>query len=326
MIFWGALLGTIAYILLLVIVYLLLNNRQAQVNRRFKRMLAAAEAERVRKQPVEEKKNQEEEEEPEEHRSFWELSFRERVIDPMVRGFVQTIQLFTPHSIFNYLDGQIVRAGRQGQWNVSRLMAYWGMFVLGGALLAILVIRRTELYFIQEMTIVLVILVLSTLLALAWLRSVVRRRQQSIKRQLPDFMDLLCVSVQAGMSFDGAIGKIVLRMKGELVDEFRRMQNDMRLGMTRQIALTNLAKRCDMEELYLFTGSIIQSERLGTSIVKTVKNQADNIRERHRQFVRSEALKAPVKIIFPMLLFIFPAVFVVVMFPSLLALMKTFTK
>jgi len=321
MIFWGALIGTLIYFLLVVMVYILLNNKQARINRRFHRMLV--DAEREREKPEVEKVPQETEK-AEEHRSFWELSFQERVIAPFIRGLVKTIQLLAPHSIYDYLELQIVRAGRQGVWNVSRLIAYWGLFMLGGALLAFLLIRKTELHLIQEWTIVLVMVVLGTLMALFWLKAIVRRRQQAIKRQLPDFMDLLCVSVQAGLSFDGAVAKILQRMKGELVEEFRRMQNDMRLGMTRQIALTNMAKRCDMEEIYLFTGSVIQSERLGTSIAKTIKNQADNIRERHRQYVRSEALKAPVKIIFPMLIFIFPAVFVVVLFPSLLSMMKTF--
>ena len=93
------------------------------------------------------------------------------------------------------------------------------------------------------------------------------------------------------MSFDGAVAKIVNRMKGPLPDEFRRMLRDMGLGMDRQRTLTQLAKRCDLEELYLFTASVIQAEHLGTSMSRTLKIQADNMRDRHRQAVRAMALK-----------------------------------
>ena len=93
--------------------------------------------------------------------------------------------------------------------------------------------------------------------------------------------------------------------------------------MTHQYALTNLAKRCDLEEVYLFTTSVIQAEKLGTSMTSTLKQQADNMRDRHRQWVKAQALKAPVKIIFPMVLFIFPSIFVVLLFPAVLTILRT---
>ena len=156
----------------------------------------------------------------------------------------------------------------------------------------------------------------------AVLNSKIRQRQRSIRKQLPEFLDILCVSVQAGLSFDGAVLKMVRRMKGPLIEEFRRMQNDVALGMTHQYALTAMARRCDIEEIYLFTTSVIQAEKLGTSMTRTLKTQADNMRERHRQYVKSEALKAPVKILFPMILFIFPSMFIVLLFPAMFMLMQ----
>ena len=129
-------------------------------------------------------------------------------------------------------------------------------------------------------------------------------RQKEIRRALPEFLDLLCVSVQAGLSFNGAITKITSRMKGALIDELKRFQSDVSLGMTHQYALTQIAKRCNLEEMYLFTSSVIQ---------------ADNMRDRHRQFVKAEAMKAPVKIIFP-------SVFVVVLFPAILSFLKNMAR
>ena len=130
------------------------------------------------------------------------------------------------------------------------------------------------------------------------------------------------MSVQAGLSFDSGIAKIVDRMKGPFVEECQRMQRDVRMGMMRKHSLQQMARRCDVQEVYLFTTSIIQAERLGTSIANTLVEQASNMRERRRQAAKAEALRAPVKIVFPLVLFIFPALFVIVLLPSLLFLLK----
>ena len=160
------------------------------------------------------------------------------------------------------------------------------------------------------------------LMPVVLLNITIQKRQAAMQRQLPEVLDLLCVSVQAGLSFDAAMRKIVERMKGPFIDECRRLQEDIRMGMVRRTAMKNLATRCAVQDVSLFMTSLIQAERLGTSMGKTLKSQADNIRERRRQFVKAEALKAPVKIIFPLVLFIFPALFVVTLVPTVLFLMK----
>ena len=154
----------------------------------------------------------------------------------------------------------------------------------------------------------------------------INKRKKLLRRQLPEFLDLLCVSVQAGLSFDGAVSKIVKRYTGILSEEFKHAQDEIKFGMTKQHALTQLAKRCDIEEIYLFTTSVLQAERLGTSMAQTLSLQADNIRERHRQYVKTEAMKAPVKILFPMVFFIFPSIFVVLLFPAMITIIKTLGK
>ena len=192
--------------------------------------------------------------------------------------------------------------------------------------LALLVIYKGDLRLSQQIAVLILGLVMGGLVPFLALQSAIRRRKAALRRQLPDFLDFLCVSVQAGLSFDGAVAKIVSRMKGPLVDEFSRMLRDMGLGMTRQRTLSQLAKRCDLEEVYLFTSSVIQAEHLGTSMSKTLKTQADNMRDRHRQAVRTLAMQAPIKIIFPMVFFIFPSIFVMVVFPAALSLLKSLGK
>ena len=104
------------------------------------------------------------------------------------------------------------------------------------------------------------------------------------------------------------------------------MLEDVRMGLPRRQALRMMGERCEVQEVALFVTAIIQAERLGTSLGKTLNNQAINMRERRRQAVKAEAMKAPVKMIFPLVLFIFPSVFVIVLLPALLNMMKNFIK
>lgn len=152
---------------------------------------------------------------------------------------------------------------------------------------------------------------------------IIKKRQDLIIRQLPDVLDLLSISVQAGLSLDGAMRKVVERMEGPLIDEFRRMLRDTRMGMTRRRSMQLMAKRCDVQDVYLFVMSVVQSERLGASMSDTLVIQADNMRDLRRQRARTQAMKAPVKMVFPLVFCIFPAIFVVVLLPSLLSLKQT---
>ena len=120
--------------------------------------------------------------------------------------------------------------------------------------------------------------------------------------------------------------KITESMEGELVDEFRRMQRDVRMGMTRHRAMRLMAERCDVQDLNLFVTSVIQSERLGASMGDTLRIQADNMRDLRRQRARRKAMQAPVKMVFPLVFFIFPVMFVIVLLPSILSLMQSMGK
>ncbi|MBR4642158.1 MAG: type II secretion system F family protein [Selenomonadaceae bacterium] len=251
-------------------------------------------------------------------------SLKERVLQPFMTALEERFQKFAPEEIKMQLEDKIFRAGKTGVWSVKRLITIWGFSIVGCTLLGLLMVSGMMIHPVQQLFFVLLFMFAGAAVPFVVLNSKIRQRQKSIRKQLPEFLDILCVSVQAGLSFDGAIGKMVKRMKGPLIDEFKRMQNDVALGMTHQYALTNLAKRCDLEEVYLFTTSVIQAEKLGTSMTRTLKVQADNMRDRHRQYVKGEALKAPVKIIFPMVLFIFPSIFVVLLYPAIVSLVRAF--
>ena len=251
------------------------------------------------------------------------VAFKERVITPIVKWIEEHMQKLAPQAIKEQIEDKIFRAGKLGAWSASRLIAGWGFSIAFFSIAAFFFVNYREgLNPAQRLLVMGLGVFLGAAVPFAILNSKIRQRQKSIRKQLPEFLDLLCVSVQAGLSFDGAVAKMIKRMKGPLIDEFNRMQQDVSLGMTHSYALTNLAKRCDLEEIYLFTTSIIQAEKLGTSMTRTLKTQADNMRDRHRQRVKTEAMKAPVKILFPMIIFIFPSMFVVLLFPAIYALMQ----
>lgn len=250
-------------------------------------------------------------------------NFYSRIIRPTLDKLSEYLNNLAPIQIKNLFERQIFLAGKLGIWSVKRLILMWLTLTLLGLFTGFFIVGNVSYHPAQELLILGTCSALGAVLPILKLQAIIRTRKKQIRRQLPEFLDLLCVSVQAGLSFDGAVAKIITRMRGVIIDEFQRVLNDTNLGMSRQYALTQMARRCDLEEIYLFTASIIQAEKLGTSMSRTLKMQADNIRDRHRQYIKAQALKAPVKIIFPMVLFIFPAIFVVLLFPTILSILKT---
>ena len=312
--------GLWAVFFLIVVLYLR-QTPTAQVRRRISTMVRSAEIDREAAQKL--KKEKEPKEAPKEHNK---LSFNQRVIAPIYNDAEEFLRRFTPTYIVTMLEDRIFRAGKSGQWSVKKLAAAWALSVALGLFLGFRYATvGGDYFFTQQILITLAGGIAGGFLPFILLNQTIKKRQKILKHQLPEFLDLLCVSVQAGLSFDSAVAKITTRMKGELSDEFKHMQEDIKFGMTKNYALNQLAKRCDVEEIYLFATSIIQAEKLGTSMSQTLTLQSDNMRERHRQFVKAEALKAPVKMLFPMVIFIFPSIFVVLLMPSVITLTKSFS-
>jgi len=149
-----------------------------------------------------------------------------------------------------------------------------------------------------------------------WLRGRIRRRQTVIRKSLPDALDMLSVCADAGLGFDQALQRVSERWKTPLGLEFARVVAEMQMGVQRQAALRNLADRVDVTELSSFVAVIIQSDQLGMSIVQTLRSQAEQMRVERRHRAQEEARKAPLKMLFPMLLFIFPAMLAVIVGPA----------
>jgi tight adherence protein C len=151
-----------------------------------------------------------------------------------------------------------------------------------------------------------------------------RSRRERIRAELPDALDLMAVSVEAGMGFDGALAKLTEHMEGPLADEFALTLNEVKIGETRQDALKKLSERTDTAELSSFVRSIIQADQLGISLSRILRVQATDSRLKRQAAAEEKAMKAPIKMLFPTVLFIFPAMFLVILGPAFLNLSKIF--
>jgi tight adherence protein C len=151
-----------------------------------------------------------------------------------------------------------------------------------------------------------------------------RRRREELKAQLPDALDLLAVSVEAGLGFDGAVAKLTEHMEGPLIEEFGLTLGEMTIGESRHDALKKLAARADTPEVASFSRAIIQADQLGISLGRILRLQATDSRLKRQAAAEERAMKSPIKMLFPTVLFIFPAMFIVILGPAFLNLMELF--
>ncbi len=154
-----------------------------------------------------------------------------------------------------------------------------------------------------------------------WLSRRIKSRRKAVLMGVPDTLDLLTISVKAGLGFDAALGKVVEKTKGPLADEFARALNEIRVGKTRREALRDIVDRTDVRALRSFIGAIIQAEQLGVSISKVLQVQSEQLRIERRQRAEEQAAKAPIKMLFPLVGCIFPSMFIVILGPALIMIM-----
>lgn len=268
----------------------------------------------------------EEEEEETGEDDLKKIPLYQRTVGRLLSHVMEFLSNFAPSSMPKLMEKRIMLAGKQGIWKVRPVVGIWFFSMIFCGLMGFYYTTKNPMDTVQGLCVVWGSFLFGALLPFGVFNHIIRKRQDLIVRQLPDVLDLLSISVQAGLSLDGAMRKVVERMEGPLIDEFRRMLRDTRMGMTRRRSMQLMAKRCDVQDVYLFVMSVVQSERLGASMSDTLVIQADNMRDLRRQRARTQAMKAPVKMVFPLVFCIFPAIFVVVLLPSLISLMQTMGK
>lgn len=197
-------------------------------------------------------------------------------------------------------------------------------FLIGVVFLTVIIIIIVD----PEPLIMLLILMCGLLLGIMgptmYLKSRVTSHQTGIKKQLPDAMDLLCVCIEAGLSFDAALLKVSQKLKGPFIDELLIVYREIQMGRTRREALQNLCDATNLDELKTFASALVQAEQLGIPINNVMRAQSEQLRVERSQQAKEKGMKASIKMLVPMLLFIFPVVFIILMGPTVLNIIETF--
>jgi tight adherence protein C len=223
------------------------------------------------------------------------------------------------------LAASLVHAGRPGNLDVERLL---GIKVILTLVCCVVFLPMAFVALGQDDSLMALvyfaIVPLSFFLPDLWVSQVAGRRRLAIRKSLPDMLDMLTISVEAGLGFDAALVKLVRKSEGPLQQEFGRMLQEIQAGVARKDAMRHLAERCDTSEVKTFATAIIQADVFGVAISQILKTQAAEMRLRRRQNAEEQAQKAPVKLVFPVILCIMPATLIVVVGPAALSMIKMF--
>jgi tight adherence protein C len=246
--------------------------------------------------------------------------FRERVLAPLVQRLAAVALRVNPRLSSEAIGARLIAAGLAARVTVNQFLALKASLALAGlagaGLLAVATAPAAALL-LGPAGAVLGFLVPDLVLGFR-----MRNRRDRIRGELPDALDLLAVSVEAGLGLDGAIAKLTEHMRGALVDEFALTLGEMRIGESRQDALRRLAERVPAPEVAAFVRSVLQADQLGISLGRILRVQAADSRLRRQAAAEERAMKAPIKMLFPTAVLIFPALFVVVLGPALLNVMR----
>ena len=262
--------------------------------------------------------------------AYWRENMKRSLYERTVKSFADKMAAklakLTPASFRAQAEELVDQTNNFNGMGLSGFMLFLGASTVFFLLLGLWLVYSRNLPLVKGFLIFVAFVVAGMYVPFFVLRQMVEERREAIRQSMPDVLDLLCVSVQAGLGFDGAMGKVTAKMKGPLIEEFERLLQELRMGITRRNALNRLAKRCGIEEMKLFTAALIQAEKLGVGTAQVLEIQSENMREMRRQRAKEKAAKLPVNIIFPTTVFIFPALFIVVLGPAIVTIMKTFSK
>ena len=228
----------------------------------------------------------------------------------------KAVMAIFPRSLFARYDRLLFLAGSPRDMTVSTLIGIKVIAVPIGLLAPLVLSEVTAISILRSPLVVLVFMVAAFFIPDFWLSRKSKTRQHQIRRDLPDTLDLLTINVEAGLSFDSAIGRLIDKIPGPLSEEFSRLLREIQLGRSRTEALKALISRTDVPELNSFVLAIIEADLFGISIGQTMRTQSKDMRTRRRQYAEQVALKTPVKIIFPLILLIFPSILIVVVGPA----------
>jgi tight adherence protein C len=250
---------------------------------------------------------------------------KDRILRPMLHTLGAQFSRLTSPKERERTQKDLGAVGMSSQWDEGEWKGLqYGLAVLLGLLLFGLfsLLHASPLMRIEALVVGILI---GYLFPRSWLKARTKQRQQEIEKKLPDVLDLLTVSVEAGLGFDAALLKVVEKQKGALAEEFLKVLQEIKMGRPRRDALRDLSKRNSVEDLSNVVASLVQADQLGISIGGVLRNQSIQIRQKHRQRAEEKAQKAPVKMMIPLVFFVFPSVFIVILGPAVIQIILNFT-
>jgi len=247
---------------------------------------------------------------------------KDRALVPALQGLTDLGRRFTPVGYVDKVRMKFVYAGEPSADAVDRYLATQVLGIAIAVVVSIFAIFKLTGMF--RLSVVVLVLLLGVLGPSATLNRRVADRQHQLRIKLPDILDLLTISVEAGLGFEQALDRTVSAVPGPLSEEFARMLGEVRAGSSRADAMRAMEVRCHVPEVRSFVLAILQADTFGVSIGRVLRAQADEMRVKRRQMAQERAQKAPVKMLIPMVFCIFPALFVIVLGPALINIYKTF--
>jgi tight adherence protein C len=224
------------------------------------------------------------------------------------------------------MENKIIMAGRPYSWGVKNWLGIQAFMILGLPVMILLLNSTLRMDVSDLITIIIALVIIGFLFPNMMLNSKIRKRQSEITKSLPDIMDLLTVSVEAGLTFDSALSKVVEKMPGPLAREFETVLQEIKVGKSKKEALYQMSDRIGVQDLRSFVSAVVQADQLGVSLGRVLRLQAEQIRRNRKQRISEKAMKAPVKMLIPMVVFIFPVIFIVLLGPVVINLIEMFSK
>ncbi|MGC9394213.1 MAG: type II secretion system F family protein [Anaerolineae bacterium] len=244
--------------------------------------------------------------------------FSRRVLIPMLEALSKMAQRFTPQQTIEASRHKLELAGLAHKIKPAQFLGYRMAAAIVLCIASLMIIFVTALPFFQRLLIIVIAFVLGYLLPSVWLGSKISSRQASIIKALPDALDLLTICVEAGLGFDAAMSKVAEKWDNELSLAFLHTVQEMQLGKLRREAMRNMANSMDVPDMTTFVAAIIQADTLGVSMAKVMRIQSDTMRMKRRQRAEEKARQAPVKMMFPLVFFIFPTILIVLLGPAII--------
>jgi tight adherence protein C len=245
-----------------------------------------------------------------------------RVASPIIESFGSLVRRWSPAGRVKQLETKLARAGFPSGWSVERVLAF-------KVLLALLLGAAVWLLFLDDMSAFGLLMIIAAaaigfFIPDSILNNRADHRKLSVRSELSDVIDQMSMMVRAGLGIDAAISRTARSSTGPLSEEFTRVGHDIRMGVDRSVALANMADRVDVPELNSLVAALNQAERLGVPVSQTLEIQAGELRLKRRQLAEEQAMKLPVKILFPLVFCIFPVLMIVVLGPAVISVFEAF--